>query len=237
VPPAGRADREHLQALTRGVQALALMNRVGATTNGGLAKLLGLKHSTAHRLLMVLTDMGFLRHDPLGHQFVLAGAVRELAAGFHDLPCIDEVALPRMRDWTRREGLALLLVTETAGTLTVRAATDAHWATSAPRYVAGNVLAARGSCEAVVLRSFGTTPPGVRDGARGSVTVLRQGYARRARPEIGEMHVSVPVTLARGLVGCLSIRCTSSVMRPRGAVRRYGDSLRELARQIAAASA
>jgi DNA-binding IclR family transcriptional regulator len=223
----GRPDRENLQALTRGVQALALMNRVGATTNGGLAKLLGLKHSTAHRVLMVLTDMGFLRHDPLGHQFVLAGAVRELAAGFRDLPFIDEIALPRMQAWTRREGFPVLLVTEAAGRLTIRAATDAHWPASAQRYVTGNELPARDSSEAAVLSDLG----------RGSAAVLRQGYARRAFVQKREMHVSVPLIGAQGFVACLSIRCASSLLRTRGSVRRAAESLGGLAAEIVAASA
>ena len=225
----GNRGREHLQALTRGLQALAHMNRVGVATNGALAKRLGLKYSTAHRILMVLADQGLVRHDKLGRQFVLAGGVRELSAAFHDTPFVDDFALPRMRAWTRRHGLPLLLVTANGGALTVRASTDAHWPVAGERYVAGNLLPALGSSEAAIFSAFGAEA-----GRGGSRTVRRLGYARRLAGKQGELHISVPVMAAEGLIACLSIRCSRGVIEQRGSLRRWVELLQKLATDLAA---
>jgi DNA-binding IclR family transcriptional regulator len=226
-------EREHLQALTRGLQALAQMNRVGITTNAALAKRIGLKYSTAHRILMVLADAGLVRHDALGHQFVVASGVRELSAGFCDTPFVDEVALPRMRGWTRRHGLPLLLVTDSGGMLTVRASTDAHWPVSGERHVAGRVLTARGSGEAAIFAAFGTPQAGT----AAARALRKQGFSRRMLSRQGEVHVSVPVISTGGLIACLSIRSPIELMQQRGSVRRWATALRQLATEIGGAHA
>ncbi len=189
-----------------------------------LARKLGLKHSTAHRILMVLTDMGLLRYDGLGHQFVLAGAVRELAAGFHDSTFVDEVALPRMRAWTRRHGLPLILVTESGGVLTVRASTDLRLPLNDERYLAGSVLRARGSSEARIL------------GSTGRETHTRAVHAIRRRVRQGEIQLSVPLMTRDESRACLSIRCSLDLMRPRGSARKWAAALTLLAADIAAAA-
>lgn len=223
--------REHLQALTRGLAAVAYLNRVGACTNSALAKRLGLKYSTAHRMLMVLTDLGLAQHDPICHQYVLAQGVRELAAGFHDLPLIDEQALPRMRIWARRHGLALILVTQAADTLIVRAATDGQRLPATERYIAGSLLPARGSSEAAVIRAFGRTE---NQGAS-AWRLRRQGFAKRVLEKQDEIHISVPLALTQDLTAALSIRCSRLLLIEREALQRWVTSLSTLAAQIAAA--
>jgi DNA-binding IclR family transcriptional regulator len=192
------------------------MNRVGAASNGLIAKRLGLKHSTAHRILMVLADLGYLRHDPLGHQFVLSGRVREFDRALPETPPAGARALPKMSAWTRRHGLPLHLATAEDGVLTVCAATDAHWPLATERLVAGSRLPGGESSEARVLRAF----------ARGA-----PGPGTRALD--GEFHLSVPVIAAGALIGCLSLRCPESAARARGAVARWSKSLAALAADLA----
>jgi len=215
-----RAGREHLQALTRGLDALALMNRVGVGTNGMLAKELGLKHSTAHRILMVLTDLGLLRHDPLGHQFVLASGVRKLGADLREPALIDAVAVPRMQAWTRRHGLPLLLVTEDDGVLSVRASTDAHWPLAAARIVPGSILPAEDSGEAEIFRAQPRATPAV-----------------RTRTRAGETQLSAPVMVGGVVVACLSLRGPSGSSAAPAFARRWSKPLGTLAADIAAAAA
>jgi DNA-binding IclR family transcriptional regulator len=193
------------------------MNRVGAASNGLIATRLGLKHSTAHRILMVLTDLGFLRHDPLGHQFVLSGRVLEFARAVPDAPVAGAHALARMRAWTRRHGLPLHLATEADGVLTVRAATGAHWPLARERLVAGSRLPAGDSSERRVLRAFAQGAPGP-----------------CSRVLDGEFHLSVPVIAEGALAGCLSLRCPESAARARGAVARWSKSLTALAADLGA---
>jgi DNA-binding IclR family transcriptional regulator len=223
--------RERLQALSRGLRALALLNRTGVATNVAVAKRLALKYSTAHRVLMVLTDMGLLHHDPLGHQFFVASGVRSLAAGVRDAAFVDAVALPRMRAWTRRHGLPVLLVTQVDGTLTVRASTDTHWPATGEKLVAGSRIAVRGSREALVLGAFAAAGP---RSAR-ELAVRRQGYAWAVQKAQGEVHVSVPVMSATGLVACLSIRCPLRLAGRGNTPPAFVSSLRRLAADLVGA--
>jgi DNA-binding IclR family transcriptional regulator len=179
---------------------------------------------------MVLTDLGLLRHDPLGHQFVLARAVRELAAGFRDSEFIDQVASPRMRAWTRRHGLPLILVTESDGVLAVRASTDARLPRSGQRYLTGNLLPARGSSEARILRSLRADPRAGGARARG-----RAVHAVRRLAQQGEIHLSAPLIAPDGLHACLSIRCSLDHMQTRGSRRKWVAALTELAAELSAA--
>jgi DNA-binding IclR family transcriptional regulator len=228
----GDSERERLQALTRGLQAIAHMNRAGVSSNGALAKRLGLKYSTAHRVLMVLTDLGLTQHDPVCHQFVLAKNVSSLAAGFRDEPVIDDVALPLMIAWTKRHGLPLVLVTEAPRGLAIRAATDGQRPISADRCITGGIIAARGSSEAAVINAFAAQGAST-DALR---TVRRQGFAKRILKQHGEIHISVPVELSPTLFGCLSIRCSLSMMDNSKFVQRWAAALHQLAADIVSAS-
>jgi DNA-binding IclR family transcriptional regulator len=231
-PAARGEEREHLQALTRGLRTIAHMNRVGVSTNGALAKRLGLKYSTAHRMLMVLTDLGLTQHDPICHQFTLAGGVRELAAGFNDVPLIDDIALPKMCAWTQRYGLPLLLVTESPGGMVVRAATDGQRPIFAERCITGSLIPTRSSCEAAVLKAFASAVP-----ATAALRVVRrQGFAKRILKQQGEIHISVPLELRLGLRASLSIRCSLSIMEKPSCVERWAALLRQLAEEVATAS-
>lgn len=227
------ASREHLQALTRGLRAVAYLNRVGVCTNGAMAKRLGLKYSTAHRMLMVLTDLGLAQHDPICHQFALSRGVRQLAAGFHDLPFIDQVIQPRMRDWTRRFGPPLLLVTSSPDGLLVRAATDGQRSPATERYVAGMVLPLRNSSEIAAIDAF-RTPASDNAAARG---VRRRGFAKRVLQQQDEIHISAPLNLTADTVAALSIRCSRSVIGENDSGQRWADALVEFAAQLLAARA
>ena len=194
-----------------------------------MARKLGLKYSTAHRILMVLTDLDLLRHDDLGHQFVLAAGVRRLSAGFHDDNLVDKIALPRMAEWTRRLGLPVLLVTEANNHLSVRASTDSNWPASGERHVAGNQLQARRSCEKALFMAYRKT---ARSGAR-AAALRRAGYVCQVRRLQRAVHVSVPVLVAGELIACLSMRGALLYSARGTALRCWIVELRTLAKNIA----
>ncbi len=208
---------------------LAETNRVGVTTNSVMARKLGLKYSTAHRILMVLTDLDLLRHDDLGHQFVLAAGVRQLSAGFHDDKLVDQIARPRMLEWTRKLGLPVLLVTEANNQLCVRASTDPNWSASGERHVAGNGLPATRSCEMTLFHAYRNREPvGTRAAA-----LRHAGYICRVRRLQREVHVSVPVIVSGELMACLSMRGTLLYSARAAALQRWIVELQALAADIA----
>jgi hypothetical protein len=182
-------------------------------------------------MLMVLTDLGLTQHDPVCHQFVLAQGVSQLAAGFRDEPAIDDIALPRMSDWTKRFGLPLVLVTEAPRGLAVRASTDGQRPIFAERCITGSIIPARGTSEAAAIRAFSAQAPQT----QALRAVRRQGFAKRILKQHGEIHISVPVELSPGLLACLSIRCSLSMMENPKSVQRWAAALRQLASEIAIA--
>jgi DNA-binding IclR family transcriptional regulator len=229
----GARDRETVDALLRGLEVLRYLNRIGIATNTLVAKRFDLKVSTAHRMLMVLARMGMLRHDARGHQFMLASNVRRLSAGFRESGFVDNVALPRMRAWTRRHGMRLLLVSEDNDNLIIRASTAANWPLTRELPVAGNVLAAAGSSEAEIFRQTRASAK------KTSAHAGKRPHPRRravVRTMGAEIQISVMIRTKEGFRGSLSIRCSTDVVRSPNDARHWAAELKKLAASITAAS-
>jgi hypothetical protein len=212
---------------------LRYLNQVGISNNTSVAKRLDIKVSTAHRILMVLVRMGMLRHDPRGHQFILASHVRSLSAGFRDSPFVDEVATPRMQTWTRKHGMRLMLVAEQNDSLVVLASTFANWPLNRELPVSGNKLSEVGCCEAAILRPARARRPSPNTGSPSSSGVLRRVVVRTIADET---QIGVMLATMDGFRGSLSIRCPSELVRGPKAVRHLVGELRTLADSIVAAS-
>ncbi len=230
----GIRDRDRVQALVRGLEVLGYLNRVGIASNTLVAKRFHLKVSTAHRILMVLTRMGILRHDVRGHQFMLASSVRTLSTGFRESRFVDDVALPRMQAWSRRHGIRLLLVAEDDGELVVRASTATHWPLARELPVAGNVLTELGCSEAAILRQYSARNRKPRS-ATGTDALLRRQVAVRTTGPDRERQIGVLLLTKDGFRGCLSIRCSMDIARTPKTVRHWAAELRTLSANIVAA--
>jgi IclR family mhp operon transcriptional activator len=247
----GAPSRERLQALVRGLDALAFLNRFGAATSGQVARALRLKRSTAHRVLSVLVDLGLLRHDGLSHQYILCSRVQELSSGFRDEAWISRCAAPRLSAWTRTHHWPLVLTGLVGGLLTVRASTDYESPISVDRFLAGQVVPIEGSTAGILYMAYagrgaraleplgaglidGAGTPVVRDE---SARIRKQGYVARPTACFTGGRVSVPLIEEGRFFGCITMRCLPETIEDPDEVRKWAQSLKVLARDIRNAAA
>jgi len=243
------ASRERLQALERGLEALSFLNRFGAGTSTQVARALGLKRSTAHRILAVLVNLGLLRHDTLNHQYILCARVGELSSGYHDDEWVLAHAVPRMKAWTRVHHWPLVMTTPLAGKLVVRASTDYESPMSIDRFVAGQVIPVHGSTAGLLYRAYsrdasiasdaGAVAPVEEELSAPSPEELARirttGYVARPTACFTGARVSVPLTPDEPFRGCITMRCRAQHIELISEVEAWVASLRQLAAEIAAA--
>jgi IclR family mhp operon transcriptional activator len=240
------ASRERLQALERGLEALAYLNRYGACTSGQVARALRLKRSTAHRMLSVLVSLGLLRHDNLSHQYILCARVRELSSGFRDEAWITGPATTRMSAWTREHRWPLVLTTPINGLLTVRASTDYESPISVDRFLAGQVVPVEGSAAGILFRAYSAREPATLGASSVQMmkveissevpddlaAVRRAGYVARLTACFTGARMSVPLVEQKHFIGCITMRCRPETIEDPADLRKWATSLKTLAREI-----
>ncbi len=226
-----QASRERLQALERGLETLSLLNRFGAATSTHVAKALGLKRSTAHRILAVLVNLGLLRHDALNHQYILCSRVGELSSGFRDDDWVSESAVPLMKAWTHEHRWPLVLTTPLAGRLVVRASTDYESPMSVDRFHSGQVIPVQGSTAGLIYLAF--CPERSTGAAAEELSRIRAaGYVARPTACFTGGRISVPLRLEEPFSGCITMRARAENIEVISEVHSWVESLRSLASKI-----
>ena len=244
-----KASRERLQALERGLEALSFLNRYGAATSTQVARALGLKRSTAHRILAVLVGMGVLRHDALNHQYILCARAGELSNGFRDDDWVVSSALPEMRRWTREHRWPLVLTTPLAGKLVVRASTDYESPMSVDRFHCGQVIPVNGSTAGLLYLAYRAGAGADASEALGSEAVAPEdlldasvpeelariraaGYVARPTACFTGGRISVPLRMDAPFIGAISMRARAENIEAMSELHGWVLSLRELAARI-----
>jgi DNA-binding IclR family transcriptional regulator len=249
-----KPSRERLQALERGLETLSLLNRFGAATSTQVAKALGLKRSTAHRILAVLVNLGLLRHDSLNHQYILCSRVGELSKGFRDDEWVLASAVPLMKSWTLEHQWPLVLTTPLAGRLVVRASTDYESPMSVDRFHCGQVIPIQGSTAGLIYLAYseesaqeivtdrsaqGRAPmPGDATGNASAEELSRiraAGHVARPTACFTGGRISVPVLRNNVFMGCITMRARAENIEVISEVREWVASLQLLASRIQAA--
>jgi DNA-binding IclR family transcriptional regulator len=240
-----KRSREYLQALERGLAALSFLNRFGAGTSSQVAKALGFKRSTAHRILAVLVDLGLLRHDTFNHQYILSARVGELSSGFLDDEWV-AMAVPRMKAWTREHHWPLVLATPLAGKLVVRASTDYESPISIDRFHGGQVIPVQGSTAGLLYLAYVGGSPGaaksgsqpVADDAVKAATpedlarIRTAGFVARPTACFTGARISVPLRKEGPFLGCITMRCRAENIEIMSEVHAWVQLLRGLADDI-----
>jgi len=248
-----KPSRERLQALERGLETLSLLNRFGAATSTQVAKALGLKRSTAHRILAVLVNLGLLRHDPLNHQYILCSCVGELSRGFRDDEWVSAAAVPLMKSWTLEHQWPLVLTTPLAGRLVVRASTDYESPMSVDRFHCGQVIPIRGSTAGLIYLAYGpeaaepivtnrsshgrASLPADATGDASAEELSRiraAGYVARPTACFTGGRISVPLLGSDVFTGCITMRARAENIEVISEVRGWVASLQMLASRIQA---
>ena len=233
---ARKPSRERLQALERGLDTLSLINRFGAVTSTHVAKALGLKRSTAHRILAVLVDLGLLRHDSLNHQYILCARVAELSRGFTDDEWVGASAMPLMRAWTLEHRWPLVLTTPLAGRLVVRASTDYESPMSVDRFHRGQIIPVEGSTAGLIYMAYCSPQAGADAFEAGSEEELARiraaGYVARPTACFTGGRISVPLRREEPFLGCITMRARAENIEAISEARDWASSLQFLASRI-----
>lgn len=236
-PPTKKPSRERLQALERGLETLSFLNRFGAGTSTQVAKSLGLKRSTAHRILSVLVNLGLVRHDTLNHQYILCSGVRELSSGFRDEEWISASAVPSMKAWTLEHHWPLVLTTALAGKLVVRASTDYESPMSVDRFHCGQIVPIEGSTAGLIYLAY--APRALADEESGGKVspeelsrIRAAGYVARPTACFTGGRVSVPLRVSQSFIGCITMRARAENIEVISEVHAWVTSLTRLAASI-----
>jgi IclR family mhp operon transcriptional activator len=78
----GRPPYRNVRALTRGLDILQALNRLGGAKVAELAHASGLDRTTTYRMLATLAEYGLVRANPANEEYVLTERVRRLSEGF-----------------------------------------------------------------------------------------------------------------------------------------------------------
>ncbi|MFC0388497.1 helix-turn-helix domain-containing protein [Muricoccus vinaceus] len=91
-----------VRALSRGLEVLTALNRLGPSSVVALARETGLSRATVYRIMQTLLDDGFVARGASEDRFLLRLRVRELSEGFEDEQWISTVAKPALMALTAR---------------------------------------------------------------------------------------------------------------------------------------
>lgn len=217
-----------VQALARGLDTLAYLNRSNGANSNQVAKAVGLTRGTAYRLLETMVVIGLLRKDPDRAGYWLTPAVRRLSDGFDEETWIADVARPVMEELGREIGWPVMLTTPRGAEMELRANTDFKTPLVFDRFPVGHRVPMLGSASgrawlafapkvtrdiALSLIAAGSASEW-RDLARDSArlgrllgAVRRQGWAITPSPtEGGSTSLATPVMVEERCIACLGAR-------------------------------
>ncbi len=249
-----------VQALARGLDVLAFLNRCNGANSNQVAKATRLTRGTAYRLLETMVGIGLLRRDEARGGYWLTQDVHQLSDGFDDESWIASLARPVMEDLCREIGWPVMFTTPLGTQMVLRANTDFKTPLVFDRFPVGHRVPMLGSASGrawlafapevtrritIELIASGPASPW-REMARAPeklarmlAAVRRQGSAMTPSPiEGGSTSLAMPLLVGDRCLGCLGTRYFTRAMPALAAretlVPRIGDAVRRITAAIAA---
>ena len=245
-----------IRALTRGLEALAVLNLRNGATVSEVAQDIRLPRTTVYRILETLCDSGFAFRDDADDRYRLSESVTGLSDGFQDEPWIRDIAEPLIQQLGRETAWPVALSTLAGNGMMVRTSTDHISPLVAERFSSGFrfplltsaggrlYLAYCGEAERAALLDAvaGTSAPEARL-ARNTAELERifaeirtQGYATAAtsRRSSDDMSIAGAIGGEGRAPASLSIRVSAMAMPLKTAVERFLPRLRQCAAEITA---
>jgi IclR family mhp operon transcriptional activator len=242
-----------IRALTRGLDALTVLNSRDGATVSEIAQEIRLPRTTVYRILETLSDAGFAFRDGADDRYRLTRRVRSLSLGFSDEPWVPRIAKPCIAELCREIAWPVSVATLSGTAMVLRETTDHTTPLAIVRHSAGIRTALLSSAAGRVYLAF---CPGVeRDSllellaqsnkeedkpARTERTevqrmlshVATEGYASvvRTRRMVEEASVSVPVMLRDRVLAALTVRCVTVPLAT--ALERFLPKMRQCAARI-----
>ncbi|WP_304164565.1 helix-turn-helix domain-containing protein [Phenylobacterium aquaticum] len=124
-PAADTRDRNELQTLKRGLQALAFLNAAGPTTLAKLARHLDVPRPNAYRILQTLITEGYCDRVPNSRLYMVSPCVRKLSSGLGEGEVLTNVAMDVVEALGKAVKWPVALATPFGGEMLVRLTTDA----------------------------------------------------------------------------------------------------------------
>ena len=238
-----------IRALTRGLDALTVLNLRDGATVSEVAREIRLPRTTVYRILETLCDAGFVFRDAADERYRLTLLVRGLSNGFDDERWVTQIAKPLIHELGRDLVWPVSVATLSGTSMMLREATDHHTPLAIERHSAGSRTPLLGSAAGLAYLAF--CPPAERETlmeglAQGqgyrvrvsggncsacSPTSRSQGYATatRTRRLVDEVNVSVPVTCDGGVLAVLTVRFMASAVSLKAGLERFLPKLRQCA--------
>lgn len=244
-----------IRALTRGLEALAVLNLRNGASVSEVAQEIRLPRTTVYRILETLCECGFAFRDDADDRYRLTETVRKLSDEFQDEPWIRDIAGPMLHQLGQEIAWPLALSTPGGNNMVIRTCTDHHSPLTTDRVSAGwrfsLLTSASGRAylshcpeheRAALLDAIaGSNVPEARlarnaaELARIFTEVRTQGYASAAtsRRSSDDMTIAVAAGDGERVIAALSIRIAAVAMPLKTAVERYLGPLRACASAIA----
>ncbi len=242
-----------IRALTRGLEALTVLNLRDGATVSEVAREIRLPRTTAYRILETLRDAGFVFRDAAGERYRLTILVQSLSAGFDDEGWV-QAARPHLFELGESIVWPLYIATLCGTELMVRESTDHISPLSIERYSAGMQLpllstaagrvylaCCAGEQRSALIGMLSRSPyegdrlaPDHDELQRLLAESRAQGYATAVRNlgTVEEVSISVPVALQNHDPAALTVRFAASAVPLETGVTRFLPKLRHCAAKI-----
>lgn len=243
-----------IRALSRGLDALTVLNLRNGATVSEVAQEIRLPRTTTYRILETLSHAGFVYRDTNDDRYRLTIMVRGLSDGYDDETWVTQIARPYIHE-LGKDLIWPVAVTSLCGTsMTVRESTDHRSPLAIERCPTGFQVPLLASSSGLVYLAF--TTPTHRDSlldilarsnreedapARNRPEIMKmlhntrlQGYASavRARRVSDEISIAVPIMVDDRVLAAVTIRFSGMAVPLKLAVERFLPKLRDTAQKI-----
>lgn len=238
-----------IRALTRGLDALTVLNSRDGATVSEVAQEIRLPRTTVYRILETLCNAGFVFRDPADDRYRLTILVRALRHGFDDDGWVTQIAKPCLAELGRDLVWPVSIATLSDSMMMLRETTDHATPLAAVRYTAGHRLPLLSTATGRVYLAFCTAAE--RDGLLDSLArstreedklarsplvdthrmladVAQQGFAAttHTRRLTEEACLAVPVRVHDGVLAILTVRFNAAAVPMPAAIERFLPKLR-----------
>ena len=247
---------DNVRALSRGLNIMRLLNRVGAARVGEIALELGLPRTTVYRLLNTLEEDGYVLYSGSDSRVRLSPLAATLGDSSSTRSQLCQVAAPSLAKFTDAHAWPVDLSTYADAHMIIQESTHSRSPLSVDPGMIGYSLPMLRSSSGRAYLSVcaGREREIIIDLLRAENVVedlpflqeewleknlniyLKQGFATRGpqtfRPKTSSL--SVPIISDERAIGCLSIIWVTKAMEMERAVERYAAALQQTAIEISA---
>lgn len=240
-------DREELASLSRGLEAIAALNRSSSLTASQLGEQIGVSRTTARRVLDTLLAGGYVDKEADAHDYRLAPQVADLSQGLTADHILCHVASPLLHAATQSDGWPLSLVVVNEATIELKLSTARSAAYAITYYPLGARTPIHSSQAGKLLIAY--MPDDERAALRATAGVSHdltdveteemreRGYWAPINGDARESHVFVPIFIGERPRACIIMRYFKSALRRNVLIRHHLPALQDLSARITAGAA